>query len=246
MEQLEEKKVEEKKVEVKRVEYCTGNDPLTVDDEALLTSVKNKEQSEVKRLLDEGVCPNIKDQYGLIPLNIAISDEEIEIVRELYKHSKKPANPNLKDFYGFTALYWAIHIENRGIVELLLEGGEIDVNLKNTEGKTPLHMAVEKGKGEIVGLLLGKEGIDVNLKDKEGKTPIDVAINGRKLQIAEALYKKGAELKEGDLQAYSLAFRFQMSFGLGGFKLSPEETKEVQAMLDWVREICKEKGYTGC
>ena len=62
----------------------------------------------------------------------------------------------------------------KGIVQIFLKKGGIDVNKRDAEGNTPLYYACLKGYRDIVSLLLDSEA-DVSLANNMSETPLHAA-----------------------------------------------------------------------
>jgi hypothetical protein len=124
----------------------------------------------IKKLLEEGTDPNIRDGDGNTPLHFAASKGCAEVARLLLKHG---ADPNAQDKSGETPLHLAASEGRVDVVRLLLERGA-DPNAKNEGGETPLHYAAYKGHFDVVRLLL-ERGADPTVKNKDGATPLDIA-----------------------------------------------------------------------
>jgi hypothetical protein len=105
----------------------------------------------VKKLLEEGADPNIRDGDGNTPLHFAASKGCAEVARLLLEHG---ADPNAQDKSGETPLHVAASMGHVDVVRLLLERGA-DPSIRNREGKTPLDIARERGHREVVSLIEG-------------------------------------------------------------------------------------------
>jgi hypothetical protein len=124
----------------------------------------------IKKLLEEGTDPNIRDGDGNTPLHFAASKGCAEVTRLLLRHG---ADPNAQDKNGETPLHVAAFWGHVDVARLLLEHGA-NPNTKDKYGWTPLHSAARRGHVEVVKLLL-EHGADPTVKDKDGKIPLDLA-----------------------------------------------------------------------
>jgi hypothetical protein len=103
----------------------------------------------IKKLLEEGADPNIRDRGGNTPLHFAASKGCAEVARLLLRHG---ADPNAQDKNGETPLHVAAYGGHVDVARLLLEHGA-DPSIRNRDGKTPLDLARESGHREVVSLI---------------------------------------------------------------------------------------------
>jgi len=124
----------------------------------------------VRKLLEKGVSPNVRDEYGSTPLHKAAFRGHVKVVKLLLEHG---ADPNIQNKVGWTPLHAAAFKGHVDVARLLLERG-VDPNVRNDNGDTPLHDAAYKGHFDVVELLL-ERGADPTVKNKDGETPLDLA-----------------------------------------------------------------------
>jgi len=82
---------------------------------------------------------------------------------------------NGRDSKGDTPLLWAVRYGNDGVVELLLEQGDIRSDLIIRGGRTVLSFAAELGNEGAVKLLLERGGVNPNSLDGIGRPPLSYA-----------------------------------------------------------------------
>jgi ankyrin repeat protein len=145
--------------------------------------------TEVNELLALGANIYIRNKYGDTPLNIALANGHLEIVKLLLE---KGAYVNLKDKDGNTPLHVASINGQVQMVKLLIEKGA-DVNVKCTDNMAPLHIAISSVQEEIVKLLL-KAGADVNATCNDGWTALHSAACDGHLQLMILLIEHGADI----------------------------------------------------
>jgi len=103
----------------------------------------------IKKRLEEGTDPNIRDGDGNTPLHFAASKGCAEVARLLLRHG---ADPNAQDKSGETPLHIAASKGHVDVMRLLLEHGA-DPSIRNRDGKTPLDLAEERGHREVASLI---------------------------------------------------------------------------------------------
>jgi ankyrin repeat protein len=92
--------------------------------------------------------------------------------------------------YNTTALHQAVVIENKNIVQFLLNKGA-NIDVQDEQGFTPLHIAIMKGNLEIVETLVESKA-DVNMPDYYGYSPLHWALLKEDRKISTfLLYNKG-------------------------------------------------------
>jgi len=155
----------------------------------------------VKKLLEKGADPDVKDELGHTPLHLAALLGHVEIVKMLLEHG---ANPNTQDRSGETPLHHAAYWGRVDVARLLLERGA-DPDARNGYGKTPLHSAAWRGSVEVVKLLL-ERGADPNAQNRDSKTPLHEAADRGHLEVVRLLLQHGADPNVGVGGATLLSF----------------------------------------
>jgi ankyrin repeat protein len=108
--------------------------------------------SGVQEMLDKGIDPNTRDQFGTTALEHAAEAGHTEVVKLLLG---KGADANLKDMRGNSALMLAVWNGHTDTVKAIVSSGA-DVNLRNSAGLTALSIAQGKGREEIAVFLVEK------------------------------------------------------------------------------------------
>ena len=120
-----------------------------MDDRLLIKESYYGDINEVRRLLESGANPNIKDptydEDAWTPLLYASSYGFYEVSNLLLDYG---ADPNIPDDWGQTPLMWASYKGHEEIVRLLLESGA-DPNIKDDDGDNALIIAERKEKEAI-------------------------------------------------------------------------------------------------
>ncbi len=150
----------------------------------------------VKKFLEQGMDPNVRDGLGKTPLHYAAMYGYRDIAELLLDHG---ADPNARDWGGQTPLHWAVGNGHVSVIELLLERGA-DPNARDANGNTPLHIAAiakyfsdeaelmfeiaprilgpagfPYDRTDVVRLLL-EYGADPTIENHGGMTPLELAI----------------------------------------------------------------------
>ena len=169
--------------------------------EDIFDAVMHHDIELVKKLINNGVDLNIKDNDGYTPLmrSMFVIEDSEKIIKLLIDAG---ANVNITDDNnGNTALIlwiksdWKNTSTNK--IKLLINAGA-DVNIKNNYGNTALILASSRNQIENVKLLI-EAGADWNLKNDEDSDFLDYLSNNNVIielypdQYKEYLIKKDAE-----------------------------------------------------
>jgi uncharacterized protein len=101
------------------------------------------------------------------------------------------------DTGGTAALHWAVHFNNRDMVDLLLAAGA-NVNGANRYGQAPIHVAVQQRHGSMVQQLLDA-GANVEQLDASGEPPLLMATRLGDTAMVEILLAHDAQVDARDL-----------------------------------------------
>lgn len=138
---------------------------------------------EVRRLIDEGVDINAKNQSDFTALHGAAVVGRTEIGKLLIE---KGADVNRVAIDASTPLMWAVHYGKTDFVRLLIANGA-NISMRNVLGKTALDIAIDTNRTELHNIILEA----VNRKNSPQQF-------GRALQqkIAEPSQQNNTELKK--------------------------------------------------
>ena len=177
----------------------------------------------LNRLLDEGVFPDVQDQWGQRALHYASREGHLEVVTALLDRGADPdglddrngrplhytCDPNILTLlleHGAdiraqyedksTPLHGAVLCPQQQVqlARILIDAGA-DPDAKNDLDLTPLHLAVGYADTELVSLLLDRD-VDVNAENIQGLTAMDMAIVTGKTGFADLLSAKGGKSKK--------------------------------------------------
>ncbi len=151
-------------------------DATNKDDQTpLMLAVEEGYLPMVNRLLARGAQVNLLDVKGQSPLQDAVRNENVEVLRRLLQVPNIDVNlqamPPEFDRVENVALHSAMETGSVEIVRLLLAAPGINVNTRGEEGFTPLHLAATLGNIAIINLLLDA-GADINARSDEDQTPL--------------------------------------------------------------------------
>jgi type II secretory pathway predicted ATPase ExeA len=145
-------------------------EPSAQQIDALMTSARDGEVDELRRLLAGGVSPNVRDLNGFTPLMIAVVNDRAPAANVLLERG---AEVNARTRGGLTALMLGIIYDRPDAVTLLLMRGA-DINAQSGAGWTALSFAAWKGDAALVRTLLS-HGAKPTVIDKQGWRPLDYA-----------------------------------------------------------------------
>jgi ankyrin repeat protein len=162
----------------------------------------NNKQATLK-LLAAGADPNLYYAYRQPPLQLAINDQNTELIDILLKHG---ADPDIKDASGNSALSLAtyLRVDNKLFNRLLEANAEIDS--VNQQGETALTSAIrqdiryiheenypEEQADNIKARALIKRTKNINQVNTEGMSYLHIAVLGKNTDIMPDLIKAGID-----------------------------------------------------
>ena len=129
---------------------------------------------------------NVANKSGQLPLHIACSQCEIEIVKLV--SSEPGLNVNTQDSDGNTPVHLACKPVFIQCVSYLVLEKKCDINVQNNEGKLPIHILLENTyrysepahmpliDDVIVKLVTNCDKLNINAQDRYGNTPLHIAL----------------------------------------------------------------------
>lgn len=162
---------------------------------SLAQTIRNRDLFLVRLLLDEGLDANGKiydDENSLLPLDLAIDTDAVEIARLLLKKGSGIDTP-YKD--KSTPLMRAVRKGSVQMVKLLIDTGT-DVNARDNQYETALNLAckLDEIAGSVVRILIAA-GVDVNAVNSYHDTPLADACERSNLEVARLLIEAGASIE---------------------------------------------------
>lgn len=168
---------------------------LTFRETALHRAIKNRNESDIRAVLDhKEYCEsskidtllipnlNLRDSDDLTPLGVALGTGQITVAKHLLEAG---ADINTTDSQGLSLLHLAIQVKDVQVATFLIANGA-DVNLRTREGLSPLELCINEGFGAVVALLCGK-GADHNSHSSSSEPPLWQALNSKQEDIASTL-----------------------------------------------------------
>jgi ankyrin repeat protein len=113
-------------------------------------------------------------------LSLAIHNNDIDKFNILLKSGL------VKEDIGFEALIQAVELKRTGMLELLLQGGKIDLNQSSGDQATPLFIAVQNHYLEGVDLL-SRYKANANIPNPKGIYPLELAFHNKDIDIITTL-----------------------------------------------------------
>lgn len=170
---------------------------VDLQDEQLLTAVKQNDLSLAKELFGKGANPNTAQDnlYQRFALGVAADRNDVEMVKLLLSYQ---ANPNQGDQDGRTPLMSAIYNGNQKLAEVLIESGA-KLEQKDDYGKNVLHYSTQQSNLSLVKWLLHEKKLYIDELDYRGQTPLhNAVILNQSPEVISLLLEEGADILKAD------------------------------------------------
>ena len=218
----------------------------------------NNEVIGVKLHIYAGTDIDQEDEFGNIPLLLAVENGHIGVLELLIKHE---ANLEVSDPDGFTPLIMSAELNHPELLQLLLDGGA-DIAAEDKAERTALDWAIIMQSAEAETILrendapssaeksfiaaiqtnnidavkaLLEKGADVNEPAYTTKTPLHYASHSRNKDILKLMLIEGAELEAKTEQGFT-----PLSYAIGlnhpdNCRILLEAGADVDAIDNWKR-----------
>lgn len=163
-------------------------------DTALHLAVLCSDSTAAKRLLTLGADVNARGKNNETELHHAVRGGNLVMSKVLVEGG---ADVNATSADGNTPMHLAAGHRYHCIVQLLLDGGNVNLEAKNLWGMTPLHVAALAG-GELVVQLLLDHGAEIEARDQNGNTPLLWAAQSSYKPAIQLLLERGANKEAKD------------------------------------------------
>lgn len=137
----------------------------------------------IRLLVESGESVNSTDYKNNSFAEIAIMDNDIELIDFLYNQEEKIRKTNI---------CYASRFGNGEIISILINRGE-SVTEMNRYGELPLQVAVLSKNVEKVEILLNN-GADINAEEDDGTCAIHIAVSSNDIDMIKTLIKRGANV----------------------------------------------------
>lgn len=154
---------------------------------------KDVEVSDVKRCLDAGADPNVRNAEAFTPLHVAaFGNTDPVLIRLLLQAG---ADPNAGNVYGVTPLHTAVVSNQNPVATALLLDAGADPNAHSVIMRTPLDISIASNTNPAIIVLLLDAGADPDAPGVFSATPLHVAASDNtNPETISLLLDAGAEL----------------------------------------------------
>jgi ankyrin repeat protein len=187
-----------------------------------LLSKKMMTSDELKSIIESII--KIKTQVDELPYNEAITEEKILFLNIINDNSIN---------HQQSLLHIASYINNKNIVNYLLNQENINLDSRDEDGKTPLFYAILSNNNYVATKLINS-GANINAMDNLGMTPIFYAIFSKNIEILNTLIRESESKKVDILTKKDFYQRSPLNYAL-----MMENEKMVNLISNYVNEFEK-------
>lgn len=173
----------------------------TDDEVDLFRAAQLDNVSGVKKLLERGLSPNLREPGGETALIVAMRYEAYRVAALLM--DQPGIDLEAKAPNGNTALMMAAFRQNKDVVlDMLRRGAQV-----NQKGWAALHYAAAAGSTDITSILLEHHAY-IDAESPSGMTPLMIAAREGQEKVVELLLEQGADatLKDGGFHQTAAEF----------------------------------------
>jgi len=173
----------------------------TEDEVDLFRAAQLDNVSGVKKLLERGLSPNLREPGGETALIVAMRYEAYRVATLLM--DQPTIDLEAKAPNGNTALMMAAFRQNKAtVLDMLKRGAQV-----NQKGWAALHYAAAAGSTEITSILLEHHAY-IDAESPSGMTPLMIAAREGQEKVVELLLEQGADaaLKDGGFHQTAAQF----------------------------------------
>ncbi|MES2163414.1 MAG: ankyrin repeat domain-containing protein [Pseudomonadota bacterium] len=173
----------------------------TDDEVDLFRAAQLDNVSGVKKLLERGLSPNLREPGGETALIVALRYEAYRVATLLM--DQPSIDLEAKAPNGNTALMMAAFRQNKAtVLDMLKRGAQV-----NQKGWAALHYAAAAGSTEITSILLEHHAY-IDAESPSGMTPLMIAAREGQEKVVELLLEQGADatLKDGGFHQTAAEF----------------------------------------
>ena len=159
--------------------------------EELTDAVCEGNNEIVNMMIRFGADKDVKDEWGITPLHLAVMCGQTGTVKLLLDAGVKDKDGIC--VHGRTPLHHAVWDGHTDIVKLLLDAGA-DMEVEDDWGMTPLQKAAREGHTEIVNLLVNAGADITKEKDFHWGTPLHLAAQKGHTEIVKVFLDVGVDI----------------------------------------------------
>ena len=149
----------------------------------------------VQALLEFGADVNAKDAEGKTPLQVAIVNQNPNVIKLLLSHPD--LDLNTRDKFGATPFATAMSIKNNKAAKAILDREPTAAERHDGKGRNFLHVAIQKTDIESVLFLLSiNVNIHSRIMDSNRATPLHLAVESGSEMIVRNLLLAGANIND--------------------------------------------------
>lgn len=147
------------------------------------SAIESNDLPRIRQLLDDGVDPDMQDDYGRSFLYCAIEQGNSDAVAILLEKGAKVVSER---HYGYSLLHAAARKGGVEIAEMLIEKNPALLSIKDSKGNTPLHIAAREGHADMAALLIAR-GANPEEKNHDNRTSLFIAQYERHEEVMKIL-----------------------------------------------------------